>query len=339
MKHWPLLFGLAVALTGCERKKAAAPPPLPAPVRVAVVAQQTVPVQVRAIGAVEPLATVAVKAQVTGPLLKVHFAEGQDVKQGDVLFTIDPRPFEATLMSVAALAMKTKADLERVRQLFGQRTVSQQELDAAVAASQAAAAALERARLDVEYCTIKAPMDGRTGAWQVDAGNIIKANDNPLVTLNQLAPIYVTFTVPERHLADIRQFMAAGPLRVRVDGVEGAVSFVDNAVDQTTGMVRLKATFPNADRRLWPGQFVEVTLTLTEQANVVTVPAEAVQVGQAGQYVVVVKADRSAESRPVKVGRSFNGETVVEQGLQPGETVVTDGHLRVAPGGKVDIKQ
>jgi multidrug efflux system membrane fusion protein len=267
------------------------------------------------------------------------------VNKGDPLFTIDSRQYVATMKAAEAMALKLKDNLARSRKLLGEHTISQQEYDDAAANYQAVDAALDRARLDVQFCLISSPIDGRTGNLMVDVGNLVKANDNPaLITINQFNPIYVTFALAEQYLPQVRKFMAVKPLKVTVkvpsesEPEEGVVTFVDNGVDTTTGTIRMKATFENKQRRLWPGQFVDVNLTVTEEPNVTVVPTVAIQTGQSGQYVFVVKPDQTAEMRPVVVGRSVGDETVIEKGVQPEETVVTDGQLRVTPGGKVEIK-
>ncbi len=339
-----LIAPFLLIAAGCSRK-AGPPAPPPAPVLVAKAAQKTVPVLVKTIGNVEAYLMVTIKSQVNGQVTEVHFREGQDVKKGDLLFTIDPRPFEATLKAAEALAVKTKSNLERSRQLLEEHTISQQEFDAAQSDNQTAEAARDRARLDLQYCSITSPIDGRTGDVMVDIGNLVKANDVPaLLTIKQISPIYVNFALPEKHLPLVRQYMATGPLKVTAtipsapQTEEGVVSFVDNAVDITTGTIRMKGTFENKERRLWPGQYVDVVLTLTEEPNAIVVPTTAIQQGQNGQYVYVVKPDQTAEMRPVVAGRSIDDNTVIEKGVQPGETVVTDGQLRVVPGGKVEIK-
>ena len=207
-------------------------------------------------------------------------------------------------------------------------------------------AAIEKAKVDLDYCSIRSPIDGRTGSLLIHPGNIVKANETILVVINQVTPIYVSFSVPEQNLAEIKGRMAAGSLAVMAiipddeqHPVEGMLTFVDNAVDNTTGTIRLKATFANAERRLWPGQFVNAVLKLASRPGAVVVPSQAVQTGQAGQYVFVIKPNLTAESRPVVPGATVNGETVIEKGLQPGEKVVTDGQLRLAPGSKVEVKK
>jgi multidrug efflux system membrane fusion protein len=360
-----------LAAAGCSKPQAA-PAATPAvPVSVATVVQKTVPVQVRAIGNVQAYSTVSIKPQVSGELTAVHFQEGQDVRKGELLFSIDRRPFEVALQEAEANLARDVARAENARiqagryaRLLQEGVVSSQQNDQAIAETDALnatvradKAAIEKAKLDLQYCSIASPIEGRTGSLMVHQGNLVKANDNPvLVVINQLNPIYVDFAVPEQYLAGVKKFMAEGTLTVEaavpgepkdlaeVSGrptarrEQGALSFVDNAVDSATGTVHLKATFPNQQRRLWPGQFVDVVLRLTAQSNAVVVPAQAIQTGQAGQYVFVVKPENTVESRPVVAGATVAGETIVEEGLRPGETVVTDGQLRLVPGTRVRVK-
>jgi len=344
------------------------------PVTVATVGQKTVPLQLHAIGYVQTYATVAVKTQVGGELQRVHFKEGQDVRKGDLLFTIDPRPFEAQLKQVEANLARDQAQLENARrevhryeelvkkeyvahQQYDQTLTTATALEATVRADQAA---VDNAKLQLFYCFIHSPIAGRTGNLLVHQGNIVKANDTtplgpgpsgsasvsvPLVTINQLSPIYVAFSVPEQHLPEIKKYMAAGKLQVDAiiphdegQPTHGELTFIDNAVDPATGTIQLKAIFPNHDEALWPEQFVNVVLTLAMQANVVVVPSQAVQTGQTGPYVFVIQPDLAVESRPVVVDREVGAETVVQEGLKPGEQVVTDGQLRLSPGAKVEIQ-
>ena len=224
--------------------------------------------------------------------------------------------------------------------------VSQAALENAQAAVQASQAVLENVRLQLAYCSIRSPMNGRTGSIYFQQGNIVKANDLPLVVINQIAPIYVSFSVPEQNLADIKRYGGTGKLKVTAilpneekRPEEGVLTFVDNAVDNTTGTIRLKATFENKDRRLWPGQFINVLLTLTTQTDAVVVPSQALQTGQDGSYVFIVKPDSTVELRPLAPERTVDGETVIAKGLSPGETVVTEGQLRLVPGTKVEEKK
>lgn len=353
------LFLLTALLSGCSNKQAAAPPPAPVPVQVARVTQKTVPVELRAIGAAEAVSTVSIKSKVAGELTAVHFREGQDVRKGDLLFQIDRQPFEVALRQAEAALARDQARLTNARiqaaryaKLFEEGVASREQadqtradLDSFEATVRADEAAVEKARLDLSYCSIHAPVDGRAGSLLVNKGNLVKANDDPaLVVLNQLSPIYVSFAVAEQYLGEIKRLLATGrmPVAAQIDGQSapesGFLTFVDNAVDSATGTIRLKGTFANPSRRLWPGQFVNVVLRLSEQSNAIVVPSEALQTGQAGQFVFVVKNDNSVESRPVSAGRAVQGITIVEKGLAPGEVVVTEGQLRLFPGAKIQIK-
>jgi len=273
---------------------------------------------------------------------------------------------EANLERDIAQEKNAQVEAERYKLLFERGVVARQQYDkfrtdwealvATVRADRAAKAnaeatvaadraAVENAKLQLSYCSIHSPMDGRTGSLIVQAGNIIKENDASLVVINQVIPIYVAFSVPEQNLREIRKYMASGKLKVlaiipndEVLPEEGLISFVDNAVDSTTGMIKLKGTFINKQKRLWPGQFVNVIITLTTEPNAIVVPSQAIQTGQEGQYVFVVRQDLTVESRPVIAGRSVNNETVVKKGIGPDEKVVTDGQLRLYPGAKVEIK-
>lgn len=334
------------------------------PVVVATVTQKTIPVQLSAIGDVQPYSTVSVKAQVSGELTRVYFAEGQDVQRGELLFTIDHRPFEAALRQAeanlakdTAQAKNAEVEAQRYAGLVTKGFISQEQYDAAHATAAALAAtmradqaAVATAKLQLAYCSIRSPIDGRTGSLLVHQGNLVKANDAPLVTINQMTPIYVAFAVPEQYLAEIKRYQIHGLLKVEAtipggsddpqDGKRldnGALTFIDNAVAPGTGTIQLKATFPNKTRALWPGQFVRVVLTLTSQPNTIVVPSQAIERGQTGQYVFVVKPDHTVESRPVVVSREVGTETAIAQGLHAGEQVVTDGQLRLVPGARVAI--
>jgi len=330
------------------------------PVTIAPARVKTVPVEVHAIGNVEALSTVSVKALVAGTVEQVDFKEGQDVKRGDRLFKLDERPFRATLAQLEANLARDQAELENARaqaergaKLYHEGIISKEQYDAIrtnadalAAAVRADQAAIERARIDLENCTILSPLDGRTGSLLLHPGNIVKSNETVLVVINRMEPIYVSFTVPEQHLSEIKRRMDAGALPVEVtipgqapSAAQGTLSFVDNAVDASTGTIRLKAIFRNQARRLWPGQFVNVVLKLATQPNAIVVPSRAVQAGQGGQYVFVIKPDLTAESRAVVVGQSLGGETVIKQGLQANEQVVIEGQLQLAPGMKVAIKR
>jgi multidrug efflux system membrane fusion protein len=327
------------------------------PVTTAPVVVKTVPVRLYAIGNVEPYKTVTVKARVDGQIVSVHFNEGDEVRQGAVLFEIDPRPFAATLKQAQANLLKDRALLDRANEqekrykdLLTKNFISpdayeQVRTNSATAGATVAAdeAAIESAKLSLEYCTIRSPVTGYAGRIQIQQGNLVKANDvNALVTVNQVVPIYTSFSIPEQNVADVRKYQAAGELRVQAAFPNGAhapipgkLSFLDNAADMTTGTIKLKAEFPNTDKALWPGQFVNVVLTLYEQKDAVVTPSAAVQSGPAGQYVFVVKPDLTVELRNIRISRAEGNETVVASGLGPGDQVVTGGQLRLAPGSRV----
>jgi len=386
-----------------------------APVTIGSVIRKDVPVQLVTIGNVEPYASVIIKSMVSGQLMKTAFREGQEVRKGDLLFVVDPRPFEAALNQAEAILEKDLSAVKQARAnqvsnasqlkhaeavlakdqiqartadvqaqryavLAEKGNVSRDEYDqirtkadalnavvladkAAVeeaqatlraseaalenvqAAVRASRASLQNARLQLEYCYIRSPLDGRTGNLYVREGTIIKANDAVLVEVNQVHPIYVAFSIPELDLGEVRRQMALGELKVdaRIPGErnrpeQGRLTFVNNAVDRTTGTIQLKGTFANEENRLWPGQFVDVIVILDTEKDVTVVPSQAVQMGQQGPYAFVVTPELTAEYRKLMVGRSLNGETVVTDGLAPGERVVTDGSLRLVPGAKVEIR-
>ena len=353
-----LLF-LAIFSSGCSNEKSSKPVSPPIPITVGTVSQKTVPVELRVVGNVQASSTVTIKSKVGGELTRVHFTEGHDVRKGDLLFTIDPRPYEAALKQAEANLQKDLAqtkhaqeDARRYEFLIQKGVVARQQYDkfrteaeALEAAVLADRAAVENAKIQLGYCSIHSPIDGRTGSLMVKQGNIIKADDVNLIVIHQIVPIDVAFSVPEQNLQEIKKYMALGKLQV--DALvpsnnerpeQGTVTFVDNAVDTSTGTIRLKGTFANRERKLWPGQFVNVVLTLTREPNAIVVPSQAIQTGQQGQYVYVVKQDLTVESRPVVVGRFVSNETVVQKGLLAGEKVVTDGQLRLYPGARVEIK-
>ena len=354
------ILGIVILTTSCSpgsiEKHAM---PASAPVTVAVAVQKDIPVQIHTIGNVEAYSTVSVKTQVEGELYRIHFKEGQEVQKGSLLFVIDPRPFKASLrQAVANLAKdtaqmkKAEIDTRRYEDLFKNGVVSRQEYDqyrtdyeSLSATVKASAAAVVNARLQLGYCYIRSAINGRIGKLAVHQGNIVKANDSILVTINQTKPIYVTFSLPEQELSEIRKYKALGTLKVEVlvpgnemNPTVGELTFINNEVNNSTGTIQLKAVFANEDESLWPKQFVEVALTLTTQQNAVVIPTQAIQMGQGGQYVFVVKPDFTVEFRPVVPGNILNQETVIAKGLQPGEKVVTDGQLQLAPGIKVEIK-
>ncbi len=331
-----------------------------APVRIAHVTQETVPVRVEAIGNVQANSVVQIKSRVDGQIMSAGFKEGQIVRKGETLFQIDPRTFEAQLKQAEAnLArdqaqlQKARSDLKRYSALSDKGFSSQQRFEEARAAVgmfaasiQADEQAVEIARLNLEFATIKAPVTGRVGSMLVYPGNLVEANkDPPLVTINEIQPIHVAFSVPEQHITEIKRRVATGKLPVSVTipedkgpPITGIVTFIDNKVDVTTGTIQLKATFDNADERLTPGQFVNVAMTLSDVPNALVVPTRTVQVNQSGTFVFVVKDDQTVEMQPVDVGPQAGDVTVIKKGLTLGETVVTDGQLRLFPGAKVLIK-
>ncbi|RPH50264.1 MAG: efflux RND transporter periplasmic adaptor subunit [Desulfobacteraceae bacterium] len=362
---------LVLTITGCkaktqeasdgkEVKGAAKGAQRPAPVTAAVAVQKNIPIEIKAVGNIESYATVSIKARVNGELQKVHFAEGQEVSKGKLLFTIDPRPFQAALNESSARLEKDKAlfskaedDYRRYENLLQRGSISREQFDqvranlsALKATIQADEAVVENARVQLGYTSIYSPISGRTGNLLIDQGNMIKANDDnkSLVVIEQIRPIYVGFAVPEANLYEImkrlnmeRLSITALPEGSKAAPVKGLLSFVDNSVDSKTGTIRLKGTFKNQDGRLWPGQFVNVVLTLGDRKDVVMVPSQAVQNGANGPYVFTITQDNKVEYKPIMAGRTHNGETVIEKGVLSGEKIVTDGHLRLTPGAPVEI--
>lgn len=332
----------------------------PVAVSTAPVVTKPMTVKLRSVGNVEASSTVEVRSQVSGELLSVNFTEGQDVRQGQLLFTIDPRAFEAALKQAeaglerdTAQAKNLEAQHVRLGNLLKQGLVSQADYDAAAASAAAmqasiaaGKAAVENARLLRQYTRITAPVGGRTGALLVHPGSLIRANDTaPLVVINRLNPAFVSFSVPARLLPRLRKGdteralgVEASPAGAADSTSSGTVTFVDNAVDPSTDTIRLKATFPNSDRRLWPGAFVDVTLQLSVDPRAIVLPSKAVQPSQQGEFVFVVRADQTVEARQVKVAWTDGDESVIEAGVKAGETVVTDGQLRLTPGARVTIK-
>jgi membrane fusion protein, multidrug efflux system len=334
--------------------------PAAVPVTIASVVQKSMPIDIRVIGSAEPYSSVAVRAQITGQLTSVTFKEGDDVTQGQELFLLDRRPLESALLQAQANLDRDMAQLEnaesqarRYQDLAERGIATREQVDttrtgaAALSATvEADRAAIENAKVQLQYATIAAPLSGRTGALMVNEGNLVRANDTtPLVVINQVSPIYVSFGIPESRLPDLKRYMAQGSLSVDAyvpndEGLpsRGRITFVDNSVDATTGTIKVKATFPNADRHLWPGQFVNVVVNLTTDSRAIVVPSAAVQAGQQGSYVYVVKEDKTVDFRPVEVARTSGTDTVIQTGLKAGETVVTDGQLRLVPGGRVSVK-
>jgi len=363
LRHFLPLTGLVLTavLTACSQE-AEAPPQLALPVTAASTVRADVPVEWHGVGTVEALSNVAVRAQVGGQLLKVHFTEGDNVRRGQLLFTLDPRPYEAALRAAQAqlardqaLAANAAADSARYADLVKKEYVTAEQAEgkrsgaAALAATvQADEAAVERAKLELGYCRIESPLDGRTGSLQVYAGNLVKANaDTPMVVIQQMQPIRVGFAVPQQLLPEIRSRAATSSLQVAVRApgdatgqvLTGDLSFIDNQVDANSGTIALKATLPNQERALWPGEFVEVSLQLSTLRDAVVAPSAAVQSGQDGTYVYVIGGDDSVSLRPVALGPISGDRTVITSGLDEGERVVTDGQLRLYPGAKVEIKK
>jgi multidrug efflux system membrane fusion protein len=365
------LLVLVALVAACKRGAQQQGPPQGegVPVTVAQVEKKTVPQQVSAIGTVEPMHTVQVRTLVGGTLVGVHFQEGQEVSKGDLLFTIDARPYQAALAQAQSAVQRDRAKMldaeanaRRFEELAKKEYVTQQQAESARADAQslkatvqAGEAAVEQAKLNLAYCTIRAPVTGRTGSLLVHAGNVIKANDAALVIIDQMQPIYVAFSVPERVLPQIRarqgeKLPVAARLSdqkpgevpessaIRGEAAQGVLTFVDNAVNSVTGTILLKASFENKDETLWPGSFAVATVTLGVMRDATVAPSQAVQRGQQGQYVFVVKQDGTVESRPVVVAVQDERMAVIEKGLAPGEVVVTDGQLRLAPGARVQVK-
>ena len=348
----------------------------PVPVVTAKVESRTVAVTIPAVGTAEPISAVQIRSQVTGQLSAIHFEEGQNVRKGQPLFTLDPRPFDAALQQAKAVlardsaqASNAEAQAKRYEDLFNRGLIPRDQyetqraglasLTATLAADQAA---VETATLNLQYTSIMAPISGRTGALNAHVGDLVRANDTaPLLVINQLSPIYVSFSIPGRYLGDVRRYQARKPLGVEarmqgspagagatqtspsgtsdVPAEMGRVTFIDNGVDPTTGTIRLKGTFANQDEMLWPGQFVQVSLQLTSQSGAIVVPAKAVQDSQDGPFVYVISPDRTATVRKVQVERQQGEEAVIAQGLSAGEEVVTDGQLRLTPGAHVRTDQ
>ena len=354
-----LMVGISVLiLTGCSGNAENSSVLKSAPVTVSIALKKDVPVDLKAIGTVEPYNTVSVRARIAGEITQIAFKEGQDVSQGDLLFSIDSRPYQAALEGALAdldrdnaRLKSAKEDVRRFAELvkkdyvtsqaYDQMVANAEALKATVAADQAA---VDSARVNLNYCTVRAPITGRTGNLLVKLGNVIKANEQPVITINQIMPIYVSFSVPEEYLADIQRYAADGTLGVEAafpnrtePKFRGDLSFINNTVDGSTGTILLKATFSNPDKALWPGQFVNVTLRLATSQSAVVVPSQAVQRGQQGDFVFVVKADMTVESRAIQLGQGIDGETVVRKGIEVGERVVTDGQLRLFPGAKVAL--
>lgn len=365
-RRWAVLSSYAFALLGaglflaCGKKIETAFERPPAPVTVVQAASQDVPVYIDAVGKISAREVVAIQPQVSGRIAQLHFTDGADVKAGQLLFTIDPRTYQAQLdqaqanlsQAEAALTL-AQASFARVENVSDPRAVSRQDFDtkkSAVAAAQAQVqqqrAALESARLNLEYCSIRSPIDGRAGQRGVDAGNVIAANTGALLVIQRLDPVYVDFTVSENELTSVQRQMTQGGLRVEVrlpddlaNAREGKLTFVDNAVQEGTGTIKLRATLANRDRHFWPGRFAKVRLILASRRAAVLVPAEASQESAKGSFVYVIKSDLSAELRPVKLGQRHDDKVVIDEGVKVGERIVVKGQMGVMPGGKVRLAE
>jgi multidrug efflux system membrane fusion protein len=332
----------------------------PAPVAVAAAVPRDVPVYLDEIGKCAASEVVTVQPQVSGPITEIHFTEGADVKKGDLLYAIDPRPFQAEIAAAEATLAQRRAALElarvefaRLADLVDTKAISRQDYDAKQNAVQVAEAqvreseaAVESARLDLEYTSIRSPIDGRAGQRLVDIGNVVSANNTALLVIQRLDPIYADFTIGESNLSAVQRDMAGGSLRVEVRLPEepdnpraGQLTFLDNTVQDQTGTVKLRATISNRDRRFWPGRFVRVRLILSMIPGAILVPAAAPQMSANGSFVYVVKQDSTAEMRPVQLGQRQGDLIIVTNGLSAGEQVVVNGHLAVTPGGKVAVQQ
>lgn len=350
-------FTLTIFVMGCSSEKRAVAVPR-IPVTAAEAVKKTVPVQIEAIGSVEAYQSISIRSQINALLTGVYFKDGQDVGKGELLLKLDCRPYDAALKQSIANLDKDKAqlknaqeELQRYKYLVEKEYVPKEQYDqiqtnwAALEATVNADRAIEENnRVQVQYCSIHSPVNGRMGSLKVNQGNLIKANDIELAVINQIQPIYVTFAVPEKDLPTIKKYMAQGKLYVNVvipgDGrpEKGILTFVDNAINKDTGTISLKATFANPGKRLWPGQFVNVTLMLANEPNAIVIPSQAVEKGQTGQFVFVIGKDSTVEVRQITIGQTLQGETVVLEGVREGERVVTDGQMQLTPGARVSIK-
>lgn len=360
MKQTSILSSLIFLLicTSCTAKKEVKAKP-PVPVTVVQARQKDVPIQVKAIGNIEAFTSVAIKSQVNGQIARVHFREGSDIQKGALLFSLDPEPFQATLSQCEAALDKDLSQAKFAREQAGryegllkEGIVTRDQYDllrmnaesfaATVAADRAA---IKSAKIQLGYCTIRAPLSGRTGTLALQPGNLTKANDIPLVTINEVSPIYATFSIPEKRLAEVKRAMADKQLKIEAvipnepgSSEVGTISFLDNAVNAATGTIKLKGVFANKSRKLWPGQFTDVVMTLGQLKNAVVVPTNAIQSSQQGEFVYVVNPDHKVEMRQVTSVAAAGEDTVIGKGLAAGETVVTDGQLRLIPGALVEAK-
>ncbi len=354
------ILSAAILLTGCKQKNQMSFERPPAPVTVAVAEQKDVPIYIDAIGNTVARELVKIQPQISGRITAIHFKDGADLKKGALLFTIDPRPFEAQLNEAQANLAQAKAvrelakiQFERVQGLIDSKAISKEDYDTkknAVDVTEANVmqrqAEVETARINLEYCSIHSPIDGRAGKRLVDIGNIVKENETELLTIQRLDPIYADFTVTENDLSEVQRNVQRGTLKTQVmlpDDVvhprDGDLTFLDNSVQQGTGTVTLRATIPNSDHLFWPGRFVKVRLILSTKRNAVLIAAAAPQQSAKGPFVYVVKPDDTAELRPVTIGQQQGDLVVVTEGIKAGEKVVVNGQLGVTPGGKVRIEE
>jgi membrane fusion protein, multidrug efflux system len=354
------IFAAFLLCTSCTAKKEKPKAKPPIPVKVVQAALKNVPVQVKAIGNIEAFTSVAIKSQVGGQIARLHFTEGSNVEQGALLVSIDPEPFRATLSQFEAALAKDQAQArfareqaERYAGLVKEGIVTQDQYEALHSNAESLAAtivadrsAIRNAKIQLGYCSIRSPISGRTGTIALQPGNLVKANDLAIVTVNQLTPIYATFSIPEKLLAEVKRAMAGNELKIEAaipnepGATEaGSISFLDNAVNPATGTIKLKGVFANKSRKLWPGQFTDVVMTLGNRKDAVVVPTNAIQTSQQGQFIYVVKPDNSVEMRQVTATMAVGEDTVVEKGLGAGETVVIDGQLRLTPGAVVESKE
>jgi multidrug efflux system membrane fusion protein len=353
-------LALAVLLCGaCKSKNEKPKATPPVPVTVAQSVAKEVPVQIRAIGNIEAYASVDIKSQISGQIMEIHFDEGSDVEKGALLISIDPAPFLAILRQNEAALAKNRAQEKFAREqaaryagLLEDGIVTKDQVDllrttaeALSAAVTADLAAIKSAKIQLDYCTIRSPITGRTGALALHAGNLAKENDVSIVTIHQVSPIYVAFAIPEKKMADVKNAMAGSEVTITVaipdapgQAETGTLRFLDNAVNAATGTIKIKGILANTAKRLWPGQFTDVVMTLGTLKNAVVIPTGAIQTSQEGQFVYIVKPDKTVEVRPVTMGPEMGEESVIDKGIAPGETVVTDGQLRLVPGATIEVK-
>ncbi len=360
LKALATAFLLGILVAGCDKQTQSGFTRPPSPVSVIAAVTQNVPVYLDSVGKTVASEVVSIQPQVSGRITAIHFTDGENLKTGDLLFTIDTRPYEAQLHSAEATLAQNKAQLDLARlnfaryaELLETKSVSQQEydqrknvLDVAEAQVQQSQAAVETARLNLDYCTIRSPISGRAGHRLVDLGNVVAANTGSLLVIERLDPIYTDFTITENELTAVQRNRRSGTLKVEVwlpdepkHPKGGNLTFLDNAVQEGTGTVKLRATIPNKDRYFWPGRFVKVRLVLSTIEKAVLIPAAAPQRSAKGPFVYVIKEDSTAELRPVKLGQRQDERVVVDEGLKPGERVVVNGQLGVMPGGKVHVDE